>query len=360
MLSTSGTIGHTQFSTQLVIDHAFRGVRMVPGQIAGEDIQTAHEQLSLMLSSWANDGTPLWCQTKYTLPLVQGKKELALAEYFPGIVDILQANLQTTNRFWGHVMADPNATGMARNVQDTDSWTSCQTGPGGWVMMRLFPAQSVTIVGLMPLNKSIWNFQLQWSHDSKNWVTFFTGTDVHIDARTFKWYDTSTFGPQPLASFWRIVATADSSLNIAELYWGNNQQEIPITRINKDDYWQLPNKDFQGRPVQYWCDRQMFGPKMWLWPAPGFQFVYSQVPVLAHRHIMDIGQMTDVVEVPQRVYDAVWTSLAERLRIVIPTVDKDATQDIPMVAGQARKLFWGEERDDSPIQLRLNISPYTA
>jgi hypothetical protein len=52
-------------------------------------------------------------------------------------------------------------------------------------------------------------------------------------------------------------------------------------------------------------------------------------------------------------------SLSERLRIVITRVDKQLTMDIPGMAKMARTLMWGEEVDQSPINLQLDISPYT-
>ncbi len=135
--------------------------------------------------------------------------------------------------------------------------------------------------------------------------------------------------------------------------------EIPVARINKDDYWNLPNKTFQGRPVQYWCDRQVDGPVMWLWPSPGVQFVFQQITVLTHRQIMNTLDMQGNIEIPQRGFDAVWSSLGERLRMLVPAVDKKETMDVPAFAAQCRRAFWGEERDDSPIFLQVDLSPYT-
>jgi hypothetical protein len=188
------------------------------------------------------------------------------------------------------------------------------------------------------------------------WTTFYTNTAFAAVARQFTWLD---FQGLPNANYWRLQANGTTVLNVAELFFGNMATEIQIARINKDDYWNLPNKTFQGRPVQYWCDRQLNGPVMQLWPAPGAAFVFQQVTILAHRHIMNTTDMAGNIEVPQRVFDAVWMSLAERLRMVIPKVDKNETMDIPQLAAQARILMWGEEVDQSPINLQLDISPYT-
>lgn len=352
-LVTTNTIGSVQFSTRLVLDHAFRLCRLAPQQISGEYAQTALDELALMLSAWANEGVPLWCQTKYILPLKQGVYQLNVADFFPGIVDILESNLRVCNRFFGTYTA---TTGNAALAFDSDITTSCvQTATGGSITLELSTASTVDNVGIMSATGGVFDLSLQYSQDGTDFTTFFTGS-VALAERTFEWMD---FQGLPQAPFWRLQANGNSLLNIAELFFGNAAQEIPISRINKDDYWNLPNKTFQGRPVQYWCDRQVLGPVMWLWPSPGRAFVFQQVTVLAHRHIMDVGGMNNIIEVPQRTYDAVITSLGERLRMKIPEVDKQATADLPAIAKQARMLFWGEEKDDSPIFLQLDIGSYT-
>jgi hypothetical protein len=358
-LVTSNTIGQVQFSTRLLLDHAFRGCRLAPQQISGEYIQTALDSLALMLSAWANEGVPLWCQTKYILPLVQGVYQLAVANTFPGVVDILEANLRYCHRFTGLYTA---TQGTAANAFDSNVETDCtQTTAGGSITLQLATAANTDNVGIMSAVTGTIGFMLQYSNDGTNWTTFYENDALAVQAGVFWWMD---FQGLPQQLYWRLQADDSTILNIAELFFGNHAQEIPVSRINKDDYWNLPDKTFQGRPVQYWCDRQVAGPVMWLWPSPGRFFVFHQITVLAHRHIMDVGTvqtgaMNQVLELPQRAYDAVWMSLSERLRMIIPEVDKQATADLPAVAKAARMLFWGEERDDSPVFLQLDIGSYT-
>lgn len=352
-MAVSGAIGRV-FSTDVVIDHAFRGVRLDPQAIAGEDIQTALDQLDLMLSAWANSGTPLWCQTKYILALRRGVYSLDVSAQVPGVVDVLEANLRYANRFIGTVSS---SEGVASLAFDSDPETACtQVATGGNIAMFLTTAASMQTVGIMPFVSGVWNISLQYSTDGVAWTTFYTNAAMAAVAGQFFWVD---FQGLPNRQYWRLLANGTTVLNVAELFWGNQPQEIQIARINKDDYWNLPNKTFEGRPVQYWCDRQLSGPVMQLWPAPGAAFVFQQVTILAHRHIMNAGAMSGNIEVPQRVFDAVWMSLSERLRMLISRVDKQATIDVPEMARQARMLMWGEEVDTSPINLQLDISPYT-
>lgn len=353
--TTTGTIGQTQFNTRLIVDHAFRSCRLAPQQVTSEYIRVATEQLGLMLSSWANTGIPLWCQTKEILPLVQGQFQLNLAATVPGVVDILEANLRQCTEFTGTYTS---SGGNAALAFDDNPQTACiQTVPGGTITLQLTTATAVENVGIMPaVSGQTWTVEFQYSNDGVTWTTFGTET-IQTVAGQFAWFDYQALPP---ATYWQVQASATTTLNVAELFFGNNAMEIPVARINKDDYWNLPNKTFQGRPVQYWCDRQQMGPVMWLWPSPGYAFVFQQITVLVHRHIMDVGQLYNILELPQRAYDAVMWSLGERLRMVIPEVDKQMTADLPMMAKEARTRFWQEERDNSPVFLQLDTSPYTA
>lgn len=351
-MATSGTIGKTQFSTQLVIDHAGRACRLAPQQMSGEYIQTSLEQLQLMLSAWANVGTPLWCQTAYLLPLLQGVSTVSPPA---GVIDPLNTNIRNCTRFSGTYTS---SSGTPLLAFDGDPLTSCtQTTPGGNISLQLSSAMAMLNFGIMPNVNGVWSIDLQYSQDGLNWTTFYVNTALVVQAGVFQWMDFQGIRP---AVYWRIVGGSNTTLDVAELFFGNNASEIPLERINKDDYWNLPNKNFQGRPVQFWLDRQVAGPVLNLWPSPGAQYVFYSISMLAQRHIMDVGSMTQQMEVPQQAFDCVVMSLAERLRLVIPEVDKQATADIPQIAMEARSLFWTGNIDDSPINLNLDISAYTA
>lgn len=351
-MATSNAISKQKISTQIVIDHAMRACRIAPQQITGEYLQTAQEQTQLMLSSWANTGTPLWCQTSSILPLQQGMYTMPTP---PGTIDLLNYNIRSCNRFSGTYTSDE---GIAAQAFDGDIYSACtHTTPGGFIALQLGSGTPMDNFGIMPNVTGIWSIDLQYSMDGITWTTFYTDPAFAAQAQVFQWVD---FQGLRAAPYYRLLGGSTTVLDVAELFFGNNSQEVTLERINKDDYWSLPNKSFQGRPVQFWLDRQVDGPIMNLWPTPGAQYVFFQITVLAHRQIMDVGTLTQQLEVPQRVFDTVVWSLAERLRLIIPEVDKQATADIPDIAAQARRLMWAQEIDDSPINLNLDITAYTA
>ena len=59
-MAYSNTVSQTVFTTQKAIDNAVRRCRVPAEQITAETISIANDQLYLLLSDLANQGTPLW------------------------------------------------------------------------------------------------------------------------------------------------------------------------------------------------------------------------------------------------------------------------------------------------------------
>jgi hypothetical protein len=135
-------------------------------------------------------------------------------------------------------------------------------------------------------------------------------------------------------------------------------RELQMARLNRDDYTNLPNKQFTAnQPFQYWFDRTIPQPTMYLWPVPSDPFV--QMTVWYSRQIMDVGSLSGELEIPQRWYEAILMMLSHRMSLELPAVDAGR---ISYLEGQADKYFnmaEQEERDKSPIYFSSNISVYT-
>ena len=153
-------------------------------------------------------------------------------------------------------------------------------------------------------------------------------------------------------------ATGGTTLALRELYFATNPREIQMSRMNRDDYTNLPNKGFTGNnPFQYWFDRTIPLPTAYLWPAPNTAFV--QVTLWRSRQIMDIGQLTNELEVPQRWYEAVVMMLAHRMSLELPAIALDRVTYLESQAEKYLAMAENEERDKSPIYFAPNIGVYT-
>jgi len=329
-VAVSGTVSTTVFNTRKVIDHAFRRCRIPPEGISSEQISFALDSLYLILSALANRGLQLWCIERYLMPLYQAQGLITLPD---GVVDILNTNLRTIGV-------------VNQNTNNTVTSTTYQS---------IFPATTqVTTVGIEWSGASV-PYALETSSDGVVWVTLATEDNPNATAGIVTWADVQGSVP---ATYFRVRATT-GVLNQAQVLLANMPNEIPMARLNRDDYVNLPNKTFEGRPLQFWCDRQLNNPVMYLWPVPSAQFITAQVVVWVKRYIMDVGTMTQEIEVPQRWYDAIVYLLAARVAEETPTVDPQMIAILDQKAQRALLEVEGEERDDSPIYMTPNIAVYT-
>ena len=200
-----------------------------------------------------------------------------------------------------------------------------------------------------------WSYSYQASSDGTNWTTLYTATSVTVTDGQWIWQD---IDPGANVIYYRILASGNTTLAIREWYLGNNSREIEMSRLNRDDYTNLPNKNFTAnQPFQYWFDRTIPQPTMYLWPVPSTSYV--QMTVWYSRQVQDVGSLSGQLEIPQRWYEAVLMNLAHRMAMELPGISLDRILLLEKMSMQYLNDAQQEERDKSPIYLAPNISVYT-
>ena len=327
-MAYSGTISQTVFNTRRVIENAVRRCKLNAAQITAEYVDIANDQLYLMLSDLANQGVPLWCIDKQILPLYDGVADVPLET---STVDVLNSNL----RYLQTVTGTNYDTATEREIDFTSD-------------------TFVTTIGIKWSAAAV-PVAFETSADGVTWTTEQTETPT-ASAGEWTWYDINT---QTQSRWWRVRATS-GTLGFSRIYTGNTPTEIPLARMNRDDYTNLPNKSFQSqRPLQFWFDRQIPQPIMHMWPVPNLAAETYQIVIWRHRYIMDVGSMTQELEVPQRWYEAIVAGLAAKLALEIVEVDPQMIPLLDQKAMSALMTAQAEERDNSPMMIQPNISPYT-
>jgi hypothetical protein len=187
------------------------------------------------------------------------------------------------------------------------------------------------------------------------WYEIQTETPTAV-AGEWTWFDLDS---SVAARYFRVRATS-GTLGFSQIYLANTPTEIPLARMNRDDYTNLPNKVFQSnRPLQYWFDRQVNNPIMHMWPVPNLAATVCQIVVWRQRYIMDVGTMTQDIEVPQRWLEAIVAGLAAKMALELTEVDVNLIPILDQKAAIALNIAQMEERDNSPMMIAPNISPYT-
>ena len=327
-MAYSGTVSQTTFDTRRVIENATRRCKLPAQSLTSEHVSIANDVLYLLLSDLANQGVPLWCVQETLYPLYEGVPIIVTEK---GTVDILNTNLRSLQQVTGTNVD----TSTARVTQFTS------TTP-------------VTTVGILWSAPAV-PVEFARSNDGVTW-TIIQAEVPQASAGEWTWYDLSSV---VATTYFRVRATS-GTLGFSQVYLGNTPTEIPLARLNRDDYTNLPNKQFQSnRPLQYWLDRQSLSPVMNLWPVPNIAATVMQVVVWSHRHIMDVGTMTQELEVPQRWYEAIVSMLAAKLAMEYVEVDASLIPMLDQKAQQALYIAQAEERDNSPMMIAPNIAVYT-
>lgn len=327
-MAFSNTVSQTVFNTRRVIDNAIRRCKLTAQQITAEHIDVANDQLYLFLSDLANQGAPLWCIEKQIYPLYDGVGDITMLD---GTVDILNSNFRWLQQVTG-INVD---TSTAREVDFTTDVFVSNVG-------IYWTAAAVPIA-------------LERSDDNVTWVTIQTETPT-ATAGEWTWFDLES---SVASRYFRVRATS-GTLSFSQIYLANTPTEIPLARMNRDDYTNLPNKAFQSnRPLQFWFDRQVNNPIMHMWPVPNDAATVCQIVVWRQRYIMDVGSMTQDIEVPQRWLEAIVAGLAAKMALELVEVDVNLIPILDQKAASTLYIAQMEERDNSPMMIAPNISPYT-
>lgn len=327
-MAYSGTISATVFTTDKVLSSAFRRCKLPAEQLTSESWSIGSDQLYLMLSELANQGVPLWCIEKQLYPMYEGQGALTLDV---GTVDVLNSFFRRSTEVAG---------------TDTDTSTIHK--------VQFATATAVSVVGIFWTATAV-PLAFERSDDNVTWETVQTATPDASAGET-TWFDMNSV----VASLYFRVRATTGTLSFDAVYLGNNPYQIPLARLNRDDWTNLPNPAFSSeQPLQFWFDRQIPQPVMRFWPLPNAQAMTSQIVVWRHRQIMDVGTLTQELNIPQRWYEAVVSGLARKMARELIEVDPAVIPMLDRDAAIAMQIAQNEERDNSPTRWAPDIAMYT-
>jgi len=357
-MSTSGTYAQTIINVQTFIDHGARRCGKLAEELTSEQQISAKQSLGFLLSNLINRGIQYFAITKLVLGVNANKYIYSLPVQANDALNVLY---RTMARPVGSYSS--SAGGVVANLYDGDVDTYCQqTSANGNFSVNFGTANPIYAgsIGFLPYiaggGSANWNISLQYSIDGSTWLTLNNLGAVTVTDNQWVWTD---IDPGQSVIYYRIVASGGTTLALREWYIGNNSLEIQMARLNRDDYTNLPNKNFTAnQPYQFWFDRTIPYPTLYLWPVPSDPFV--QMVVWYSSQIQDVGALTDELAIPQRWYLAVQSMLAHQMSMELPGV---AVERIQYLESQAEKYLYQaeqEERDRSPIFFTPGIGVYTA
>lgn len=379
MVTTSGTVSTYVFNNEQIINHACRRAGIKPQLLEAEDLQVCLDLLFTLSSEWANAGFPLWTRTFGLLGTAIGSPDVPTPQ---GTVELLHSYWRILNPYRGAAtLPDGSSDLLLFGGQPNADVTITVAAPDNPSVLVDFTTPTeidtvgVLLGGTAPITTAL---ELYGSDDGGTYTllqilpsaTYTPGTWVYFDLNP-------TLSPQYLRIQYNVQNQGGTwVLNQLQFALANGQ-DIENGPLNIDDYYNLPNKQFRsGRPNSVYQDRQVAGPVLKIWPTLNVEGFYNGVTsALMRRMIQDPGTLTQVMEVPQRWYEAVIWRLASRVIHEVPnpemqTADaatkqmlmQDRQQRIPICDSQAARseaLAWSEERVRAPIRLLPSIAAYT-
>ncbi len=357
-MSYSGTVDQTLITVQQFIDHGARRAGKLAEELTVEQVQSAQDSLYFLLSNLINQGVQYFAVQKVVVGLNANQYEYVLPS---GSNDVLNALYRTMTQPSGSYISSDG--GNPSNVYDgvTNTYFT-QSVQGGNIEVNYGTTntQYIGSIGFMPYisngGSQIWNYAFQTSADNINWVTLYTGTNVTVTDGQWIWQD---IDPGVNNAYYRMLAVGTTTLSLRSLYFGTTSTEITMSRLNRDDYTNLPNKNFTAnQPFQFWFNRTIPNPTIVLWPTPASSFY--QMTVWYSAQVQDVGAMTNQLAIPRRWYLAIVSMLAHQMALELPGIQLDRIQYLELQAEKYFNMAEQEERDKSPIYFAPNISVYSA
>lgn len=328
-MATSGTVSQTTIKVIDLIDHSVLRCGIEPAKITSQMLDIAKRNLYLYLSYLSNEGINLWTIEKTLYGLTPYK---TIYDLPVGTIDVLNVNYRTISR----------PSGVEEILSSSVS--------------TYFDSKTlITHVGVKFGTTQTRDLIWEYSDDDITYTTVYAPGSKTYTAG--EWYLYDLVIPNS-AYYFRVREAASLSIDVSDHIFGNTPTEIPMSRLNRDEYVSIPNKSSTSLyPTQFWYNRILTQPQLMIWPNP--TNTYIQLVVWRHRQIQDVGDLTNEVEIPQRWYECVLANLSARNALDIPGVASDRILLLGKAAESAQQPPSNEERDKSPIYATPPIGAYT-
>jgi hypothetical protein len=217
-------------------------------------------------------------------------------------------------------------------------------------------AQTVTTLGVKFTATATLNLVIDTSDDGSAWTTALDIDGAAYTVGRWYWFDIEGATAK---TFIRIRESAAVAFTLTEIFAGHTPSERSVSPLNRNQYANLPNKTIRGQPNQYWLDRQRDTSRLHLYPAPDASASEMQIVCFRDRHIMDVGTLTQTLDVPQAWFNTIVAMLATQLALDCQEVEPGRYQVLKPVSVEALALAKSNERSRTDIDIQADIGAYT-
>ena len=329
-MAVTGTVSQNQLTLQNVYDRAFARAGIPMQTVTAEYLDTAKYLLNLGLSEFVTTGVNLWTNGVITMGMQPGLARVTMPD---GTLEIDRVVLLRTT---------------------TTSATVSESSPD-W-RVDASEAVAAEYMGIKVAASGFYNIAVNVSADGITYTTAATFTNLQLFTGQWNWLELDI--TPDATTYYRVLETTASSFLVTDAIFAVGAGERQLNPEGRDTYANLPNKKRKGSVTSYFEERLVDGPVIYLWNAPGDDHATYILNVWRKRHMIDPGNMSARIEVPQRWMDAIIWDLAWRLAAEIPEATKPVGE-LRMLAKEARAGIAPSETDNAVVSLAPNISMYT-
>ena len=139
-------------------------------------------------------------------------------------------------------------------------------------------------------------------------------------------------------------------VDLLDVVLRRDNTDYEVQRISRGDYATLPNKTTQGRPSQFWLDRQI-SPKLYLWSVP--ENNTDQIRYYYVRRIEDADDLVNTTDMPFRFYPCMVAGLAYYIAVKRAP---DRVQMLKTIYEEEFQRAADEDQGRTPLKLQPSLS----
>ena len=355
-MAYSNTENQTKIKVAQLIEYAFRSAGKMAEDQTPQYIDAAKQALYYILQDLPNKGVNLWMLKEILFGITNGQKVVDLPATTIGI-RAANWSYQVTPQI-AEALPLANANAAVLFDGNLQGFATSISGSNNWFGASYSSAQTIVNVGFNAYaaggGSATYNLILEASNDGTAWSTVETFPTTVLKDGTWAYYPINTTLPY---LYYRLRETVASSFSLRQITFNYVQQVIPMSPLNRDDYFNLPQQAFaSNRALQYWFDKQI-DPSIRIWPVPNNDFQMLQM--VLELQPWDVGNLTNELYIPNRWLRAVQAMLSHELAMQVPGVDLAKIQYLEAQAMKHLQSAENGEEDEAPIFFRPNVSYYT-
>ena len=358
-MSYSGTYNQTKVNVDQLISYAFRDAGKTAEEMTPEYVQAAKQALFYILQTSVNRGINIWLQEIVVLGAKTNQQVLKMPS---NCVDVLEANwIYIVNPQIAEALpvSNPNVYSLFDQDSNGDLTQFATSTLGENYFGAEYQQQTrlfyVGFNAYAPGGVATYDLDFEVSQDGITWTVWESFPSTTLADGEWKYFGVNT--TQEFFYYRLKNRNTSTTFSLRAIQFAQSQQVIPMARLNRTDYFSLPNKQFPSeRSLQYWFNRQI-DPEMYLWPVPNNNF--QAFSLILECQPQDVGSLTNELYMPDRALPYFQAALSHKLAMQLPGSDLNRVQYLEKLALDARTQFEEEDRDKSPIYFQPNISYYT-